>query len=61
MFKDMNYGEGITYVTAKRIPVPEPRAPERSEMTERAPMQAPPKAAAVGIMRFNSLYIDCSR
>lgn len=50
-----------TYVTARRIPVPLPRAPRRSEATERAPMQAPPNAAAVGMTRFSSLYMDCSR
>lgn len=50
-----------TYVTARRIPVPLPRAPRRSEATERAPMQAPPKAAAVGMTRFSSLYMLCSR
>lgn len=46
-----------TYVTARRVPVPEPRAPIRSLATDRAPMQAPPNAAAVGIMRLSSLYM----
>ena len=50
-----------THVTASRIPVPLPRAPRRSEATERAPMQAPPKAAAVGMTRLSSLYMLCSR
>lgn len=50
-----------TYVTARRVPVPEPRAPIRSLATERAPMQAPPKAAAVGMMRLSSLYMLWSR
>lgn len=50
-----------TYVTASRIPVPLPRAPRRSEATDKAPMQAPPKAAAVGMMRLSSLYMLCSR
>lgn len=50
-----------TYVTARRVPVPEPRAPRRSLATERAPMQAPPNAAAVGMMRFSSLYMLWSR
>jgi len=49
-----------TYVTANKIPVPDPRAPIKSLATERAPMHAPPKAAAVGMMRFNSLYMLCS-
>ena len=35
--------------------------PSRSAITDKAPMQAPPKAAAVGITRFNSLYTDVSR
>src|SRR3569833_582459 len=50
-----------TYVTARRVPVPEPRAPIRSLATERAPMHAPPKAAAVGMMRLSSLYMLWSR
>ncbi len=36
-------------VTAKRIPVPEPMAPTKSAKIVRAPMQSPPKVAAVGI------------
>ena len=36
-------------VTASRMPVPEPMAPMKSAMTDKAPMQRPPKAAAVGM------------
>ena len=36
-------------VTANNIPVPEPIAPIKSAITESAPMQRPPKAAAVGM------------
>jgi hypothetical protein len=48
------------YVTASKIPVPDPSAPIKSLATDRAPMQAPPNAAAVGIMRLSSLYMLCS-
>lgn len=34
--------------------------PKKSARTERAPIQRPPKAAAVGMYRFNSWIIDCS-
>lgn len=50
-----------THVTAKRIPVPEPRAPIRSLATDRAPIHAPPNAAAVGMILLSSLYMLCSR
>eukprot|EP01147_Barroeca_monosierra_P008859 gene8858-gene1007 len=33
--------------TARRIPVPEPIAPIKSAKTDNAPIQRPPKAAAV--------------
>lgn len=36
-------------VTANKIPVPDPMAPMKSAMTDKAPMQSPPKAAAVGM------------
>jgi len=36
-------------VTAKRIPVPDPIAPIKSAKTDKAPIQRPPKAAAVGM------------
>lgn len=36
-------------VTANKIPVPEPMAPRKSAKTDKAPMQRPPKAAAVGM------------
>jgi hypothetical protein len=39
------------------IPVPEPSAPIMSLATDNAPIMAPPKAAAVGITLFSSLYI----
>lgn len=51
----------ITHVTASKIPVPEPRAPMRSLATDRAPMHAPPNAAAVGIILLSSRYMLCSR
>lgn len=51
----------MTYVTANKVPVPLPKAPERSLMILKAPIVAPPKAAAVGMMRLSSLYIDVSR
>ena len=41
-------------VTASKIPVPDPMAPMKSAKTVSAPMQTPPKAAAVGIYRFSS-------
>lgn len=47
-------------VTASKIPVPEPIAPMKSANTERAPMQRPPKAAAVGMYLFNSWIIELS-
>lgn len=46
-----------TYVTASKIPVPLPSAPIKSLITLRAPIQAPPKAAAVGMTLLSSLYI----
>ena len=55
------HGWDGTYVTASSIPVPEPRAPIRSLATDRAPIHAPPKAAAVGIILLSSLYMLCSR
>lgn len=48
-------------VTASKIPVPEPMAPRKSANTDRAPMQSPPKAAAVGMYLFNSWIIELSR
>ena len=50
-----------TYVTANKIPVPDPSAPIKSLATLNPPIQAPPKAAAVGMMRLSSLYMLCSR
>jgi len=47
-------------VTASRIPVPEPMAPMKSANMERAPMQHPPKAAAVGIYLLRYLTIESS-
>jgi hypothetical protein len=47
-------------VTAKRIPVPEPMAPMKSAKIERAPIQTPPKAAAVGIYLLRYLTIESS-
>ena len=42
-------------VTAKRIPVPDPIAPMKSANTDKAPIQRPPKAAAVGIYLKESI------
>lgn len=39
--------------TARRIPVPDPIAPIRSEKIEMRPISIPPKYAAVGIYLFN--------
>lgn len=36
-------------VTASKIPVPEPIAPTKSAKIVRAPIQSPPRVAAVGI------------
>lgn len=47
-------------VTANNIPVPEPIAPMKSAKMERAPMQTPPKAAAVGMYLFKYLIMDSS-
>lgn len=47
-------------VTANRMPVPEPIAPMKSAKIERAPMQQPPKAAAVGMYLFKYLTIESS-
>ena len=47
-------------VTASRIPVPEPMAPMKSAKMERAPIQQPPKAAAVGMYLFKYLTIESS-
>jgi hypothetical protein len=40
-------------VTDSKIPVPEPIAPTQSANIVRAPMQSPPKVAAVGITLNN--------
>lgn len=50
-----------TYVTAIKIPVPDPRAPSRSLEIDSAPIHAPPNAAAVGMTRLSSRYNDSSR
>lgn len=47
-------------VTARRIPVPEPIAPMKSAKIDRAPIQTPPKAAAVGMYLFNCLTMESS-
>ena len=47
-------------VTARRIPVPDPIAPMKSAKMERAPIQTPPNAAAVGMYLFKVLTIDSS-
>lgn len=48
-------------LTANKIPVPDPIAPNKSAETERAPTNKPPRAAATGMIRFSSLYIEPSR
>jgi len=48
-------------VTASKIPVPDPMAPMKSARTERAPMQSPPNAAAVGMYLLSSWIMDVSR
>ena len=47
-------------VTASRIPVPEPIAPIKSAKIDKAPIQTPPNAAAVGMYLFKYLTIDSS-
>jgi hypothetical protein len=47
-------------VTAKRIPVPEPIAPMKSAKMDRAPIQQPPKAAAVGMYLLRYFTIESS-
>lgn len=47
-------------VTASKIPVPEPMAPMKSAKIERAPIQTPPKAAAVGIYWLRYLTMEVS-
>ena len=48
-------------VTANNIPVPDPIAPMKSAVTDKAPIHSPPNAAAVGIYLLSSLYNDDSR
>ncbi len=48
-------------VTAIKIPVPLPNAPNISAVKLNNPKIAPPNAAAVGITLFNSLYMLASR
>ncbi len=47
-------------VTANKIPVPDPIAPIKSAKIESAPIQTPPKAAAVGMYLFKYFIIDSS-
>ena len=47
-------------VTARRIPVPDPIAPMKSAKIDKAPIQHPPKAAAVGMYLFKYLTIESS-
>ena len=47
-------------VTASKIPVPEPIAPMKSAKIERAPIQTPPKAAAVGMYLLRYLTMESS-
>lgn len=44
-----HYYQRIKVTNHKDKPVPEPMAPRKSARTESAPMQRPPKAAAVGM------------
>ena len=44
-------------VTASNIPVPDPIAPTKSAKMVKAPIQRPPKVAAVGItLKIKNLY-----
>jgi hypothetical protein len=42
------------------MPVPDPMAPKQSAKIEIAPMQAPPKAAAVGMYLLRCFTMDSS-
>lgn len=44
--------------TARRIPVPDPIAPTKSEKIEIRPIIIPPKAAATGIYLFKTEIVD---
>jgi len=44
--------------TARRIPVPDPIAPIKSENMEISPMSIPPKAAAVGINLLRTWVVE---
>lgn len=44
--------------TDKRIPVPEPITPTRSEKIEIRPIIIPPQAAATGMYLFNTFKIS---
>ena len=46
--------------TAKRIPVPEPIAPTKSENIEIRPIIIPPKAAAVGMYLLRTAIVEVS-
>ena len=47
-------------VTARRIPVPDPIAPIKSAKIDKAPIQHPPKAAAVGMYLFKYFTMESS-
>ena len=46
--------------TERRIPVPEPIAPTRSENIEISPIIIPPNAAATGIYLLSTAMVDVS-
>jgi len=46
--------------TERRIPVPEPIAPTKSENIEMSPMIIPPKAAAVGMYLLRTAIVEVS-
>lgn len=45
--------------TERRIPVPEPITPIKSEKIEISPIMIPPHEAATGIYRFKTLRVSC--
>lgn len=46
--------------TDRRMPVPEPITPTKSEKIEIRPIIIPPQAAATGMYRFKTLRVSCS-
>lgn len=44
--------------TDSKIPVPEPMAPTRSDITEMIPIHIPPQVAATGMYRFKTVNVE---